>query len=117
MSLYDNLGGKPAIEKVVDELHKRILADGSLKPFFATTDMAKQRNHQVAFFSQIFDGPKEYKGRAMDKTHTGMSLQQPHFDAILKHLNESMAAAGVSADNTKAAVASVTALKGSILGK
>ncbi|WP_017655952.1 group I truncated hemoglobin [Fortiea contorta] len=117
MSLYDKIGGKPALEKVVTELHKRILADGSLKPFFASTDMAKQHNLQVAFFSQILEGPKEYGGRAMEKTHTGMNLQQPHFDAILKHLGESMTAAGVSADDTKAALANVSALKGAILGK
>ncbi|MCF2146005.1 group 1 truncated hemoglobin [Desmonostoc muscorum LEGE 12446] len=116
-TLYDKIGGKATIEKVVDELHKRIVADNTLKPFFASTDMVKQRNHQIAFFSQIFEGPKEYSGRAMDKTHTGMALQQSHFDAIAKHLSESMSVAGVSADDTKAALDRVSNLKGAILNK
>ncbi|BBD60693.1 globin GlbN [Nostoc sp. HK-01] len=116
-TLYDKLGGQPTIEKIVDDLHKRILADNTLKPFFANTDMAKQRAHQVAFFSLIFEGPKQYTGRPMDKTHTGMSLQEPHFDAIAKHLTEAMAVGGASAEDTKAALDRVSSLKGAILNK
>jgi hemoglobin len=116
-TLFEKLGGQPTIEQVVDDFHKRILADSTLKPFFATTDMAKQRNLQVAFFSKIFEGPDQYKGRPMEKTHMGMSLKQPHFDAILKHLSDAMAARGASADDTKAALAKVTGMKDSILNK
>jgi hemoglobin len=115
--LYDKLGGKPTLDKVVQDFHKRILADNTLQPFFAKTDMEKQRQHQVAFFAQIFEGPNEYKGRAMEATHTGMNLQQSHFDAIVKHLKESMAVGGASADDTNAAVARVEKLKGTILNK
>ena len=117
MTLFNTIGGKQTIEQVVDNFHKRILADNTLKGFFAKTDMDKQRRHQVAFFSQIFDGPKEYNGRPMEKTHTGMKLQQQHFDAIVKHLTDAMTECGVSAENTKAALASVSNFKGAILNK
>jgi hemoglobin len=117
MSLYENIGGQPTIEKVVDAFHKSVMADGSLKGYFAKTDMAKQRAHQIAFFSQIFDGPKQYGGRPMETTHTGMKLNDQHFDAVSKHLGAAMAAAGVSADNTSAAMAKVSGLKASILNK
>ncbi|MEH2308911.1 globin domain-containing protein [Nostoc sp.] len=116
-TLYDNIGGQPAIEQTVDELHKRIAADSTLNTFFAGTDMTRQRNHLVAFLSQIFEGPKQYAGRPMDKTHAGMNLQQQHFDAIAKHLGEAMAVRGVSAENTKAALDRVTNMKGAILNK
>ena len=117
MSLFEKIGGQPTIEKVVDNFHQRILADASVSSFFAKTDMNKQRTHQIAFFSQLLDGPKAYAGRPMDKTHTGMSLQQSHFDAIAKHLTSAMTSAGVSADDTKAALERVSKLKGAILGK
>jgi hemoglobin len=116
-TLFEKIGGQPTLEKVVDNFHQRILADSSLSGFFAKTDMKKQRGHQIAFFSQILDGPKDYKGRPMEKTHTGMSLQQTHFDAIAKHLSESMTSAGVSAEDTKAAVERVSKLKSAILNK
>ncbi|MDF5712074.1 MAG: group 1 truncated hemoglobin [Nostoc sp. S4] len=116
-TLYDKLGGKPTVEKIVDDLHKRILADNTLNHFFANTDMAKQRAHQIAFFSLIFEGPKEYTGRPMDKTHTGMNLQQQHFDAIAKHLSEAMAVSGASAEDTNAALERVSSFKPAILNK
>jgi hemoglobin len=115
--LYDKIGGQATIEKVVDDLHKRILADSTVQPFFAKTDMAKQRAHQIAFFSMLFEGPKQYSGRPMDKTHTGMNLQDAHFDAIAKHLGAAMAASGVSAEDTTAALDRVSKLKGAILNK
>lgn len=37
-TLYDKLGGQPAIEQIVDELHKRIATDSLLNPIFAGTD-------------------------------------------------------------------------------
>jgi hemoglobin len=116
-TLYDKLGGQPTIEKIVDDLHKRILADNTLSPFFAHTDMAKQRAHQIAFFSLIFEGPKQYNGRPMEKTHTGMNLQPEHFDAIAKHLSEAMAVGGASPEDTKAALERVSNLKPAILNK
>ncbi|MFN6566056.1 group 1 truncated hemoglobin [Dendronalium sp. ChiSLP03b] len=116
-TLYDKIGGQPTIEKVVDDLHKRILADGSVNQFFAKTDMAKQRGHFIAFLSQLLEGPKQYAGRPMDKTHAGMSVQPQHFDAVAKHLSEAMATIGVAADDISAAIARVSNVKGAILNK
>ncbi|MEH2279088.1 MAG: group 1 truncated hemoglobin [Nostoc sp.] len=116
-TLYDKLGGQPAIEQIVDELHKRIATDSILNPFFAGTDMVKQRNHLVAFLSQIFEGPKQYNGRPMDKTHAGMNLQQQHFDEIAKLLSESMAVRGESPEDTTAALERVSNFKDAILNK
>ncbi|MCJ8283465.1 MAG: group 1 truncated hemoglobin [Rivularia sp. ALOHA_DT_140] len=116
-TLYEKIGGQPTIEKVVDDFHKRIMTDNTVSGFFAKTDMKKQRDHQIGFFSLILGGPKDYKGRSMDKTHSGMGLQQPHFDAIAKHLSEAMTSSGVSADDAKAAMGEVEKLKPAILNK
>ncbi|MBW4562293.1 MAG: group 1 truncated hemoglobin [Mojavia pulchra JT2-VF2] len=116
-TLYDKIGGQATIEKVVDDLHKRILADNSVNTFFAHTDMAKQRGHFIAFVSQLLEGPKQYAGRPMEKTHAGMSVQQQHFDAVAKHLSDAMITNGVSADDISAAMARVSNVKGAILNK
>ncbi|NJM71853.1 MAG: group 1 truncated hemoglobin [Scytonema sp. RU_4_4] len=116
-TLFDKLGGQQGLEQVVDEFYKRVMADNTLNKFFANTNMDKQRQKQVAFFAKIFDGPDQYSGRSMDTTHTGMNLQQQHFDAIAKYLSEALAARGVSSEDANAAVARVDTLKGSILNK
>lgn len=116
-TLYEKIGGQPTIEKVVDDFHNRIMADSTVSGFFANTDMKQQRDRQIDFFSLILGGPKDYKGRSMDQTHTGMNLGQPHFDAITKHLSNAMTSSGVSADDAKAAMEAVEKLKPAILNK
>ncbi|KAB8334342.1 group 1 truncated hemoglobin [Scytonema tolypothrichoides VB-61278] len=116
-TLFDKLGGQQGLEQVVDEFYKRVMADNTLSKFFANTNMDKQRQKQVDFFAKIFDGPDQYKGRSMDATHTGMNLQQQHFDVIAKYLSEALAARGVSSEDTSAAVGRVESLKGTILNK
>ncbi|WP_460200288.1 group I truncated hemoglobin [Scytonema sp. NUACC21] len=116
-TLFEKLGGQQGVEQIVDEFYKRVMGDATLNHFFAHTDMQKQYRHQAALFSQLFDGPKQYTGREMAVTHTGMNLQQKHFDAIEKHLRESLAVRGVSADDVNAAVARVATLKDAILNK
>ncbi|MGJ5672445.1 MAG: group I truncated hemoglobin [Nostochopsis sp.] len=117
MTLYNNLGGEQGIGQIVDDFYKLIMADNTLNHFFAHTDMQKQRRLQISFFSKIFEGPDQYTGRPMEKTHTGMSLQPQHFDAIAKHLSQAMASRGVSPEDTNAALARVSALKNAILNK
>jgi hemoglobin len=116
-ALFDKLGGQQGVDKVVTEFYKRVMADSTLNHFFANTDMAKQHAQQVAFFAQIFDGPKVYNGRSMDKTHTGMNLQSQHFDAVAKHLRDSLTACGASTEDTNAALDRVSKLQGAILNK
>lgn len=116
-ALYEKIGGQATLDKVVTDLHKRIQADSTVSSFFAKTDMAKQHDHFVAFVAQLLEGPKQYAGRPMDKTHAGMNIQPQHFDTIAKHLSDAMAANGVAADDIKAAIARVSNVKGAILNK
>lgn len=116
-TLYEKIGGQATIEKVVDAFHNSVMADNNLKSFFAKTDMAKQRAHQIAFFSQLLGGPKQYSGRPMDKTHTGMKLSDQHFEAISNYLSAAMSTSGVSAEDISAAMAKVSSLKAAILNK
>ena len=45
MSLYDQLGQEPGITKAVDEFYERVLADPSLKHYFADADVDMVRRH------------------------------------------------------------------------
>jgi hemoglobin len=116
-TLYDKLGGQQAIEQVVDDFYKLVLADDSVNHFFAHTDMEKQRRHQTAFISYALGGSKQYKGRSMEKAHTGLNLQPEHFDAIVKHLNEALVVHGVSPEDMNAVSDRVLTLKDAVLYK
>ncbi|WP_274363367.1 group I truncated hemoglobin [Paenibacillus thermotolerans] len=94
-TLYDKLGGKEAVSKVVDIFYKKVLADERVNSFFKDTDMEKQRRHQTAFISAAIGGP-QYSGRSMEKAHEGMNLQEIHWDAIIEHLASSLKDVGAA---------------------
>ncbi|WP_372008976.1 group 1 truncated hemoglobin [Paenibacillus chitinolyticus] len=115
-SLYEKLGGKEAIGKVVEEFYKRIIADESVNHFFRDTDMAKQLRHQTAFISYALGGAP-YTGKSMAAAHTGLNLQPEHFDSIVNHLQASLAHFGVTEDDIRQITENVGSLKGDILYK
>ena len=116
-TLYEQLGGQQAIEQIVDEFYKRVLADEIVNKFFAHTDMEKQRRHQTAFISYALGGSNQYTGRSMEKAHAGLNLQPEHFEAIAKHLSEALAVYGVSQENINTVLERVSTLKEAILYK
>ena len=115
MTLYEKLGGKQAVEQIVDDFYKRVLTDDTVSNFFAHTDMKKQRHHQTAFISYALGGPNQYTGRSMEKAHAGLNLKPEHFDAIVKHLGDALAAHGVSLIDMNAALGQVATLKEAVL--
>lgn len=114
-TLYEELGGQQAIEQVVDDFYKRVLADDSINHFFAHTDMEKQRHHQAAFISYALGGPNQYTGRSMEKAHQGLNLQPEHFEAILKHLGGSLSEHGVSQTDIDTVLKRVESLRNAVL--
>jgi len=116
-TLYEKVGGEPAIQEIVDNFYQRVLADDTVNDFFAHTDMNKQRRHQTSFISYALGGPKNYTGRSMENAHAGLNLQPEHFDAIAKHLGEALADHGVSSEDINTALAKVATLKEAVLYK
>ena len=85
-SLYERLGGAPAIEAVVDELYRRILADSELAPFFTRVNLRSQSGRMRAFVTMVTGGPNEYRGRDMQTAHRRHAIEDHHFDLVAGHL-------------------------------
>ena len=69
MSLYDDIGGAPAIRAALDVLYPRVLADGMLSAFFLGVDMERLKKAQEAFFATALGGPNTYAGRSLHDAH------------------------------------------------
>ncbi len=110
-TLFDKLGGKPAVEAVVKEFYKRVLNDSELKGYFSNTDMDKQMQHQVKFVSMALGGPNQYTGRSMKKAHSGLGITSPHFDMVAGHLVGALQWAGVEQGDIDSVVEVVAPLK------
>jgi len=84
--LYDRLGGKPAVEAVVDEFVKRVAADKRINGRFFNTDITRLRGLLVEFVCSATGGPCQYTGRDMKSAHAGMQLVEEEFNALVEDL-------------------------------
>ena len=86
VSLYDRLGGKPAITAVIDEFTARVAADNRINHYFAKTDINKFKAHLVDQICEVSGGPCKYTGRTMPETHKGMKISDEEFGWTGAHL-------------------------------
>jgi hemoglobin len=85
-SLYDRLGGKPAITAVVDQFVANVAADSRINARFATTDIPKLKGHLVDQLCGATGGPCTYTGRSMKTIHAGMRITNDEFNALVQDL-------------------------------
>ena len=85
-SLYDRLGGKPAITAVVDQFVANVAADSRINARFATTDIPKLKGYLVDQLCGATGGPCTYKGRSMKTIHAGMRITNDEFNALVQDL-------------------------------
>lgn len=85
-SLYDRLGGKPAITAVVDGFVGNVAADKRINGFFARTDIPRLKRLLVEQICAGTGGPCTYTGRDMKTSHAGMGVSDAHFNALVEDL-------------------------------
>ena len=85
-SLYDRLGGLPAIEAVVGEFVGLTTTDPRIKDRFFNTDADNLKKLLVELVCMATGGPCKYTGRDMSETHAGMELVDDEFNALVENL-------------------------------
>jgi hemoglobin len=125
-SLWDRLGGEPAVRAVVDDFVGRAVKDDKVnffrkgtakdwKPTDAQVATFKQR--LVEFISMASGGPLKYKGRDMATAHEGMMITSAEFDALAADLAASLDHFKVPAKEKGELLAAVGGTKKDIVNK
>lgn len=99
MSLYEQLGGRDAVEAAVDIFYRKMLSDDRVSHFFDDVDMDAQIAKQKGFLTYAFGGPNTYTGQAMRAGHARLvakGLNDTHFDIVVSHLGGTLKELGVS---------------------
>lgn len=97
-SLYERLGGAPAIGAAVDIFYRKVLADERISRFFDDVDMDRQAAKQKAFLTLVTGGPAAYTGKNMRDGHRHLvarGLNDSHVDAVIENLAATLRELGV----------------------
>ncbi|WP_033412841.1 group I truncated hemoglobin [Methylosarcina fibrata] len=120
LSLYERIGGEPAVNAAVDIFYRKVLNDHRINRFFDHTDMDQQIAKQKAFFTMAFGGPNNYTGKDMRNAHARlvkMGLNDSHFDAVMEHLGATLVELKVPQDLIAEAAAIALGARGDVLGR
>jgi hemoglobin len=119
-SLYDRLGGQPAVEAVANGLVDRILADNRVNKWFthaaASTENANAYKAKLAIFICAgVGGPCKYTGLDMVSAHKGRAVTSEAFDAVAEDLVADLDHLKVPAKEKGEVMAIIGSLKPSIV--
>jgi hemoglobin len=92
-SLFERLGGKDAIAKVVDTFMKNVAADTKINKRFAKTTGArldKFKQHLVDQICEATGGECKYAGKNMKDAHKGMKIKEEEWNSLLMDLKNAL---------------------------
>ncbi len=90
-SLYDRLGGKPAIQAVVSDFVDMVGGDTRIQnekvgAKLAAIDINQLKSHLVDQVCMASGGPCTYTGRDMKTTHKGLGITEAEFNWVVDDL-------------------------------
>lgn len=83
-SLYQQLGGKPAIENITKHLIDRLLDNEKINFLFKETDREDLHIKIVDQICMETGGPCKYEGLDMVEAHSGMDIKYSEFDIFVE---------------------------------
>lgn len=121
-SLYDRLGGREAIDAVVEDFYDKLLDDKLLAPWFAGVDMGRQRRAFAAFLRMTLRGGGGWKGRSLRQAHAGIAvdgqrLGDEQFDRVVTILAETLAEHGAPEETIKEVGEWAESVRDEVLGR
>jgi hemoglobin len=101
-SLYERLGKKEAIAKVVDTLMKNVAADAKINKRFKGLTGKKLDDFKTKVVDQICEatgGDCKYAGKDMKTGHKGMKIKEDEWNAFVADLKAALDENNVSGDD------------------
>lgn len=116
-SLYERLGGQPAIVAVVDDFVANVAADTRINARFANADIPRLKRLLVEQICAGTGGPCKYTGRDMKSSHRGMNITEADFNALVEDLVRTLDKFNVPAKEKGELLAILGPMKPDIVGQ
>jgi hemoglobin len=85
-SLYERLGGEPAVSAVIDEFVGRVAADERVNKKFGRSNIDRVKFHLKQQVCAATGGPCKYSGYDMKTAHKNMKVTEGEFNALVGDL-------------------------------
>jgi hemoglobin len=116
-SLYDRLGGKPAITAVVDDFIGNVAGDSRINRRFANANIPRLKTMLVDQICEASGGPCKYMGANMLDAHRGMNISDAEFTALVEDLIKSLDKFKVPAQEKNELLTALGGMKPQIVGR
>ena len=116
-TLYDRLGGKPAITAVVDDFIGNVAGDARINKRFANANIPRLKTMLVDQICEASGGPCKYTGQTMKASHTGMKIADAEFGALVEDLVKSLDKFKVGAQEKGDLLGALGGMKGDIVNQ
>jgi hemoglobin len=114
-TLYQRLGGQPAVVAVVDDFVGNVAGDGRINRYFANTNIPHLKQGLVDQICQATGGPCVYSGAPMRVVHHNMQVTDAAFNALVEDLVKSLNKFNVPSREQQELLSILGPLKGDIV--
>ena len=116
-SLYERIGGLPAIDAVVGDAIGNIASDYRINLRFTLAGLPQVKKNLVELVCERTGGPCVYKGADMSAAHEGMKIRDDEFDALVEDLVKSLDKFNVPAKEKGEVLGILGPMKADIVGQ
>ena len=116
-AVYQGLGAKPGISKIVADFLPLILADQRINDAFKDTDMERLGAMLTEQFCELSGGPCKYSGKGMKEVHQDMKVSNTQFFALAEDLQIAMEKNNIPSSVQNKLVAKLAPMQRSIVTK
>lgn len=121
-SLFDRLGGKQGITKIVDDVVEAHMNNPAINVRFLPYKEQPERvdvikKHTIEFFSAGSGARIEYTGKDMTSSHTGMNISAAEYMAAMDDVLQVLTQHNIDEESRKEVLAILWSLKGMIMAK
>lgn len=93
--LYQELGGRDAIEAFTNDFYDSLLKDPLIAPFFDGINAKYLKRVLADYFCVVAGGPCVYDGVGMKDAHAHLAIAKGDFNRLVAHLQRAMDRASV----------------------
>lgn len=90
LSLFDELGGEPALRRIIDRFVDRLFDDMMIGFLFQRANRERIKEKEFEFAAQFLGAPVEYSGRALEDAHRRHRIFDGQFQRRLTILRNTL---------------------------